>query len=74
MLHMLLVDNLIHADLHPGNILGEPPACCTRSACVGWVGGCCVQCRLVVCRQVARRHPGLVPCAASPFCFWATAH
>ena len=25
MLHMMLVDNLIHADLHPGNILGGCP-------------------------------------------------
>lgn len=24
MLHMMIVDNLIHADLHPGNILGTP--------------------------------------------------
>lgn len=26
MLHMMIVDNLIHADLHPGNILGEARA------------------------------------------------
>ena len=32
MLHMLIVDNLIHADLHPGNILGALGVLCRAAA------------------------------------------
>ena len=56
MLHMMIVDNLIHADLHPGNILGELRLvlrCLSAAAAAGCNSGCCrSRCRR--CRR--RRH------------------